>query len=259
MNFFRFLRSLLPLELKTPRNPMQKILAATGYFRFRTRMASQGAAVRDLDLYRPLFSPWEGQADFKRYYDPVRRHTLVSPERCWILLQVMRQALALPGHFAEFGVFRGGTALLAAEVLREAHDNRPLHLFDSFSGMPATSPGEPFAQGDFDQTSEAAVRDLVAPAGAHVIIHAGYIPGTFREAAISQLAYAHVDVDLYQSVLDCIEFVYPRLVAGGILVFDDYGFPSCTRAREAVDQAFAALPEKPIYLPTGQAMVIKLR
>jgi O-methyltransferase len=258
MNFFRLLRSLLPLELKVPRNPTQRILAAMGYFRFRTRLANQGASVPDLDLYRPLFSPWEGQADFKRYYDQVRRHTLVSPERCWILLQVMRQALALPGHFAEFGVFRGGTALLAAEVLRDAHDNRPLHLFDSFAGMPTTSTGEPFAKGDFGQTSEAAVRDLVAPAGANATIHAGYIPDTFRDAGISQLAYAHVDVDLYQSVVDCIEFVYPRLVAGGILIFDDYGFPSCTRAREAVDKAFATLPENPIYLPTGQAMVIKL-
>jgi O-methyltransferase len=65
-------------------------------------------------------------------------------------------------------------------------------------------------------------------------------------------------VDLYQSVLDSIEFVYPRLVPGGILVFDDYGFPSCTRAREATDKAFTGRREKPIYLPTGQAMVIKL-
>jgi O-methyltransferase len=258
MNFFRLLRSLLPRELKIPRNPTQRILAAIGYFRFRTRLANMGASVPDLDLYRPLFSPWEGQADFKRYFDPVRPHTLVGSERCWILLQMMRHALALTGDFAEFGVFRGGTALLAAEVLRDAHDHRPLHLFDSFAGMPTTSTGEPFARGDLGQTSKAAVRDLVAPAGVKVEMHSGYIPDTFRETGIAQLAYAHVDVDLYQSVLDCIEFVYPRLVPGGIIIFDDYGFPSCTRAREAVDQAFAALPEKPIYLPTGQAMVIKL-
>ncbi|HTB80505.1 MAG TPA: TylF/MycF/NovP-related O-methyltransferase [Opitutaceae bacterium] len=258
MNLFRLLRSLLPNELKIPRTPAQKILAAIGYFHFRTRLANRGASIPDIDLYRPLFSPWEGQADFKRYYDQVRPHTMVSPERCWILLQVMRQALALQGHFAEFGVFRGGTALLTAEVLRDAHDNRPLHLFDSFAGMPATSTGEFFAKGDFGQTSEAAVRSLVAPTGVNVTIHAGYMPGTFQNTGISQLAYAHVDVDLYQSVLDCIEFVHPRLVAGGIMVFDDYGFPATSRAREAVDKAFSLLPENPIYLPTGQAMVIKL-
>ena len=64
-----------------------------------------------------------------------------------------------------------------------------------------------------------------------------------------------MDVDLYQSVLDCVEDVYLKLVPGGILVFDDYGFPSCSRAREAADRAFASHREKPIYLPTGQALV----
>jgi O-methyltransferase len=124
--------------------------------------------------------------------------------------------------------------------------------------MPVTSTGEPFEKGDFAQTSEAAVRALVTPAGANVAFHVGFIPDTFAGLELARLAFAHVDVDLYQSALDCIEFVYPRLVPGGILVFDDYGFPSCTRAREATDQAFAARREKPIYLPTGQALVIKL-
>ena len=258
MNILRFVRSLLPLELRVPRNPLPRVLAATGYFRLRTRLANKGVRVRDMDLYRPLFSPWEGEADFKRLYDPISAYTLVSPERSWILLHLMRHALALKGHFAEFGVFRGGTALLAAEVLRDARDLRPLHLFDSFEGMPITSKDEPFAKGDFAQTSEAAVRALVSPTGATVNFHVGYIPDTFEGVDIPDLAFAHVDVDLYQSVLDCVAFVYPRLVPGGILIFDDYGFPSCTRAREATDQAFVTKREKPIYLPTGQAMIIKL-
>src|SRR4029077_3357917 len=111
-----------------------------------------------------------------------------------------RHALALPGDFAEFGVFRGGTALLAAEVLRDANDARALHLFDSFAGMPVTSEGEPFSQGDFGRTSEAAVRALVTPTGANARLHAGFIPATFKGVDIPRLAFAHVDVDLYQSV-----------------------------------------------------------
>ena len=258
MNFFRLLRSWLPLELKPPANPAKKILVGLGYFRLRTRLAGKGGPVADLNLYRPLFSPWEGLPEFQRFYEAIRKHTLVSPERCWILLGFMRQALALPGDFAEFGVFRGGTALLAAKVLAEARDSRSLHLFDSFAGMPETTAGEAFGKGDFDDTSEAAVRALVATAGAQVEIHAGYIPDTFQGLDLPRLAFAHVDVDLYQSVLDCVEFVYPRLVPGGILIFDDYGFPSCARAREAADRSFAQRREKPIYLPTGQAVVIKL-
>ena len=258
MNLFQHLRSWLPLELRPPADPLKKVLVAVGYFRFRTRLAGNGGLIPDLNLYRPLYSPWEGNADFRRLYDSVRRHTLVSPERCWILLEFMRHALALSGDFAEFGVFRGGTALLAAKVLAEAADARPLHLFDSFAGMPETAPGEAFGEGDFSRTSEAAVEALLATAGRRVQIHAGYIPDTFAGLDMPRIAFAHIDVDLYQSVRDCIAFVYPRMVPGGIIIFDDYGFPSCARAREAADKGFALLREKPVYLPTGQALVIKL-
>jgi len=86
----------------------------------------------------------------------------------------------------------------------------------------------------------------------------GFIPDTFVGLEVSKLAFAHIDVDLYQSVIDSVAWVYPRLVPGGILVFDDYGNPSCVRAREATEKAFSTLREKPIYLPTGQALIIKL-
>jgi O-methyltransferase len=131
-------------------------------------------------------------------------------------------------------------------------------LFDSFTGMPATSPGvDRFTAGDFHTTSLVRVQELLSPYS-FVDIHAGYIPDTFEGLGVEQIAWAHVDVDTYKSVRDCIEFIYPRVVAGGYLVFDDYGFPSCASARRAVDEAFAGRPEVPICLPTGQCLVVKL-
>ena len=46
------------------------------------------------------------------------------------------------------------------------------------------------------------------------------------------MCWAHIDVDIYQSVRDCISFIYPRLSPGGFMIFDDYGFPKlpgCTK------------------------------
>ena len=252
------LRSLLPREIHVPQNPGRRFLAGLGYFRFRTRVAAGGAAVPDLDLYRPLFSPWEGLPGFRAHYDAIHPHTLVSPDRCWILFHCMAHARNLQGDFAEFGVFRGGTALLAARVLSEAGDRRGLHLFDSFEGMPQTSDGEPYARGDLSETSATQVERLVRQTTANVKLHVGFIPDTFKDTGIERLAFAHIDVDLYQSVLDCVEFVYSRLAPGGLIIFDDYGFPGCVRAREATDKAFENLVEKPICLPTGQALVMKL-
>lgn len=258
MNPHKFLRSLLPRELNIPKNIIQRLLVNLGYYRFRTRIAAEGDAVPDLDLYQPLFSPWEGDAGFMVHYAAVKEHTLVSPDRCWMLMSLMRHALHLEGQFAEMGVYKGGTALLAARMLEEAGDQRSLHLFDSFEGMPVTSEGEPYVRGDFGQTSEAGVRALLGRVDAGVEFHVGFIPDTFTGLELSKLAFVHIDVDLYQSVLDCIGYAYPRLSPGGVMVFDDYGFPGCVRAREAVDLAFRHLPEKPIYLPTGQALIFKL-
>ena len=72
------------------------------------------------------------------------------------------------------------------------------------------------------------------------------------------IALAHVDVDIYRSVWDCCEFIYPRLQVGGAMVFDDYGFPTCPGARKAVDEFFRNKPETPIILGTGQALAIRL-
>lgn len=73
-----------------------------------------------------------------------------------------------------------------------------------------------------------------------------------------RIAFAHIDLDIYQSILDSCRFIYPRLSPGGVIVFDDYGFMSCPGAREAVDRFFADKLEIPLVLPTGQAIVIKL-
>ena len=91
-----------------------------------------------------------------------------------------------------------------------------------------------------------------------VEIHKGWIPDTFARLDDRTYALAHIDVDLYRSALDCCEYFYPRLTAGGVLLFDEYGFADAVGERDAVDEFLADKPESPIVLPTGQAIVLKL-
>lgn len=253
-----FIRRVFPAEFQPPTDVPRRALATLGYFRFRTWMAAHGDTVPDSGLYRPLYSPWAGDPSFEAVYRKARPHTLVSSDRCYILWRTLLQASHLPGAVLECGVFRGGTALLVADTLRADQPDRPIHLFDTFEGMPQTDNGiDRFEKGDLGTTSYEGVRALLSPYRS-VHIHAGFIPDTFAGLDLDRIAWAHVDVDTYRSVLDCIEFVYPRLVPGGYLVFDDYGFPSCASARRAVDEAFVATPEVPLVLPTGQCLVLKL-
>jgi O-methyltransferase len=260
MSLGSVLKRLIPVELQPPADSGRRVLAATGYFHFRTWLAAAGERVPEHRLYRPLYSPWDGEPQFERVYQAVRRHTLVSRDRCFILWKTLQQAARLDGEFVECGVFRGGTALLAANTLAPRSDlgGRRLHLFDSFEGMPDDATGtDRFRRGDFHTTSADEVAKRLAP-HPFTKIHVGFIPQTFGPASLGPVAWAHVDVDMATTVRNCIAHLYPRLVPCGVMIFDDYGFPSCSRARIAVDEAFAGLPEVPLCLPTGQCMIVKL-
>jgi len=252
------IRALFPAEWQPPRDVPRRLLSGVGFFRARTWLASHGEPVPDAHLYQPLYSPWLGDPEFEALYRVAEPHTLVSRDRCFVLWKTLLQALRVPGAVFECGVFRGGTARLLAQVLSEASANRPLHLFDSFEGFPETRDGvDRFRAGDLGTTSVEDVRRLLSPFP-FVELHVGFVPDTFQGLDVDRIAWAHVDLDIYQSVLDAIDFIYPRLSPGGYLMFDDYAFPSCAGARRAVDEAFRDRPEVPLCLPTGQALVVKL-
>jgi O-methyltransferase len=197
----------------------------------------------------PLFTPWAGHPDFQKVYEGIEPHTLVSPERCYTLASLARHSLHLDGDFAECGVFKGGTALLLSRVL----DNdrfvtgkaKTLYLFDSFEGFPKV-------------TTMYTGRGLLSDFRSFTDFRKGWIPDTFHGLDDNRYAFAHIDVDIYQSALDCCRYFYPRLVPGGVLIFDDYGFPAARDEKDAVDEFFADKPEYPITLLTGQSLVIKL-
>jgi hypothetical protein len=197
---------------------------------------------------------WAEDAEFTDRMAGVRHRTLVHDEACYVLYRAAATTAALPGDIAEVGVYRGGTALLLARV---AGAGTPLHLFDTFTGMPDTDAAHDMHQpGDFADTSLAAVAALLAP-WPDVCIHAGHFPETGEAVADRSFRLVHVDVDIRQSVWDCCEFFYLRMVPGGLMIFDDYGWTSTPGARAAVDEFFSARPETPLYLPTGQAIVVR--
>ena len=87
--------------------------------------------------------------------------------------------------------------------------------------------------------------------------HRGWIPERFDDVADRRFAFVHVDVDLEQPTRDSLAFFYPRLVPGGVLLCDDYGFVTCPGARRAFDEYIADKPEPLPERPTGQGFLIK--
>lgn len=206
----------------------------------------------------PVFTPWAGHPDFEKVYTGVGRHTVVSRDRCYILASLAAYAVHLRGDFAECGVYKGGTALLISRMLKDS--KKMFYLFDSFQGLPPANNqyDNYYGDGYFSDASADDVRALLGGFQAFVEIREGWIPETFVGLEDNRFALVHIDVDLYQSALDCCAYFYPRVVSGGVLIFDEYAFPAARGEKDAVDQFFANKPESPITLPTGQAIILKI-
>lgn len=135
-----------------------------------------------------------------------------------------------PGAFVEVGVYQGGSAAVLADVAEQ--QGRSLYLYDTFTGIPMYEPanGDSHRVGDFSDTSLEAVRALVPKA----VILPGLFPDTLVD--MGPIAFAHIDADQYRSVKDSIASLWPQIVPGGAMLFDDY--KCLDGATRAVDEAF---------------------
>lgn len=196
---------------------------------------------------------WGNDPTFISLYDDIRDRTLVPAARCFALYEMALALRAKPGAVAEVGIYKGGTARLLAATCPD----KPLHLFDTFEGMPETDPSvDGHRTGDFADTSLKAVKTFV-DGGARMHFHVGLFPDTAAPIENDRVCLVHVDVDIYQSVRACLKFFYPRLVPGGALVFDDYETERCPGVRKAIDEFLADKPERQIVTARYQCAGLK--
>lgn len=167
----------------------------------------------------------------------VAADSIVPPEKLLRLYKAALQALPLNGVWYECGVYKGGSAMLLAETIRRSGKIVELHVFDTFSGMPFSGEHDRHAEGTFGDVSYEAVVNKFA-GYQDVYFHAGVIPATFTSRRSDRIAFAYLDVDQEQSARDCLEFVWPRVVVGGIVVIDDYDWPWCPGIKPVVDSFF---------------------
>jgi len=179
---------------------------------------------------------------------PAGRHYV----RGFFLFQCLKHLETLEGDVAEVGVYRGKTARIMAKTTK-----KPVYLFDTFKGMPPSDPVDFYKEGDMGDTSLDMVRAVMLGCN-NAFIYPGFFPDTAKHIEDKKFSFVHVDCDIYRSVMDCCIFFYPRMVKGGMIVFDDPGFDNCAGAKKAVDEFFSDKEEFPIYLVGAQVLVIKI-
>lgn len=212
--------------------------------------------------YKPHYSPWLEPA-FVESAREVKGNTGITVQSLYTLVHFLKQSLWLEGDVAECGVWRGGSSKLLRREILASESVKRLYLFDSFDGMAVVSAQKDRHNiADFKDTSLGHVQKVVCGSEGDdpksiAVFRKGWIPQTFEGLEDRRFCFAHIDLDLYDSILDSLAFIYPRLSSRGIIIFDDYGFASCPGARKAIDEFFSDKPEKPFVLGTGQALITK--
>lgn len=174
---------------------------------------------------------------------PPTAETMVGLARLGHLRACVATAVdeGVPGDLLEAGTWRGGSAILMRAVLEAMGDtDRTVWVADSFRGVPPPDPRYPADTGDthwtWDELAVPAekVRANFAKYGLlddRVRFLEGWFKDTLPGAPIERLAVLRVDGDLYESTLDTLRPLYPKVAPGGFVIVDDYGcVPACKLA-----------------------------
>ncbi len=159
--------------------------------------------------------------------------TGLTYDRLAVLMAYSLSCSEMSGYFAEFGVCQGGSL----ELLAKLYPKRLIYGLDGFNGLPKPGKQDLHTEGEF-ALSDVEFKNLERVFGGYpnVEILKGYSPDVFETIKEVEFAFVHIDVDLYESVRGALDFFWPRLQEGGILIFDDYGFPTTPGAKKAVDE-----------------------
>jgi hypothetical protein len=161
--------------------------------------------------------------------------------------QIVSACEKIPGDLAEAGVYRGATAalMLSASAKR-------LHLFDTFEGLPESE--NQFAKGEW-KGSEAEVRKSLHKWKERLEFHPGLFPASAAGLEELRFSFVHLDLDLYESTRASLEWFWPRLNKGGVLLSHDY--PPSEGVVRAFHEFFDGRTEPIIPLSGYQCVAIK--
>ncbi len=196
---------------------------------------------------------------FMDLFQQVKPYTMTSIEALFALYTSVNYVLdrEIPGDILECGVWRGGSALLAALIMKARNvSDRQLYLYDTFQGMPTPTEFDvdKYGRTGFEMMEQygddigwcyASLEDVQAAFWIHNFefeIHfvQGDVIETLEKIKPEVISVLRLDTDWYESTALEFQLLYPRLSTGGVLIVDDYG--CWAGSRKATDDYFREVP-----------------
>lgn len=250
--------SLLPYYARLARQSSYSIAKGVALPFVRSEAARSGA--HEMAFPISTYAPWRSDPDFVRAYGEVKANTLVDIWRCHELWTLIGELKDVPGAVLEVGVWRGGTGALMATRAEAVGIEDPVFLCDTWEGVVKTGAIDTYYRdGKHDDASKQIVQDLVDRLG---LDRVQCLQGTFPDDTGDRIAdqtfrLCHIDVDVYQSASDVLDWVWPRLSPHGVVVFDDYGFPACPGITRFVDEQRMRDDRLVLHNLNGHGLLVK--
>lgn len=173
------------------------------------------------------------------------------------LYRLVQATSKLKGDIAEVGVFKGGSAKLIGYA---NGGKRKIHLFDTFAGIPETTVGVDVVPLSSFMGGLNEVKEYLNDNIGDYQFHVGFFPATTKELAVgTAFSFVNLDMDTYASTKHGLEFFYPLMVPGGVIVGHDYYAESCPGVKKAFDEFLVDKEEILVGLWHSQAMFIKCK
>jgi O-methyltransferase len=187
------------------------------------------------------------------------RHWLIS----YSIRHVVEFSKCKDLELVECGVANGLTAFFALRELKGLQglgkvDNFKIHLYDSWlpireDDLLSTEKG---LAGGYDDINLDKTKNNLAEFSEDTAYYKGYIPEIFesKPVSIDSVAYLHIDLNAAKPTQAALEYYYSKVMRGGVILFDDYGWDSYRETKEMIDNFFKDKPGMLMPLPTPQAI-----
>lgn len=178
--------------------------------------------------------------------------------RVHVALWVASQALPLEGDFVECGVNRGFLSSAIMNYLDWNMQDKKFYLFDTFQGLdPETCSEAQYLayKIHYPECFERVEQNFKEYQNVHII--RGSVPDTLSDVNISSVAYLSIDMNCVIPEIAAANFFWSKLVDGGFILLDDYGFHGHEEQKLAFQDFAKGKNIEILSLPTGQGLMMK--
>jgi O-methyltransferase len=180
--------------------------------------------------------------------------------RVHVLLWCASCSARLPGAFVECGVNRGGFAKAIIDYTAFGRLKKHYYLFDTFSGFDVTllnseereTIGKEYR---YDDCYDAVQKEFADKP--FVVLIRGSVPASLSKVEVGSVAFLSIDMNCVAPEIAAARFFWPKMVPGGMILLDDYGFSQHHLQKAAFDELAREWGVEILSLPTGQGLIIK--